>query len=173
MRGGDLRAPAEAARGHAVVEHLGGDHAEVDDVGAGGDRALGERPLELRPRQARVPAGAHARRPELLRERVADAPRHVGVDLLGVEAADVVGLEDAFGDRHPDSLPSTSLNFMLPSGSTTSGYKHKPLASWFSAPTRQRSPMTAWLTCEPAPIEASRTMIVRSMLAPAPMRTPS
>ena len=42
VRCGDHGAAVEAARGDAVVEHLGGDQAEVDGRGAGGGGARGE-----------------------------------------------------------------------------------------------------------------------------------
>ena len=56
-------------------------------------------------RGARVHARAEPGRAQLLRQGAADALGGGLVELLRVQPADVVGLEDAVGDRHVPSLP--------------------------------------------------------------------
>jgi hypothetical protein len=110
VRGGAHQPAVELARADEEVEHLGPDHPGVDHV-----RSLGHHPVavargELRRGQPHVAPEADpelADRPavqpaENPRERAADLLGDVAVDLLAVEAADVVGLEDLRrgGGRH-------------------------------------------------------------------------
>jgi hypothetical protein len=81
------------------VDHRGGDHAEVDDVDAGGLQALGQRCRQLRARQAAIAAdhdAAFAFASAALAEGLADAACHAGVERLVDHAADVIGLENRF-----------------------------------------------------------------------------
>ena len=97
VRGGAHQPAVEALRADEPVEHLGADHPGVEHVGALGDHARrGSGP------PARARSGAcrgRARRagcspPRHARERAADLVRDVAVDLLAVQPADVVCLED-------------------------------------------------------------------------------
>ena len=102
VRGGAHEPAVEVARADQVVEHLGPDLAGVEDVRALGDHALavaarqlgcGEAHVapEAQPELGRGPAGeGRDDADEGLPDRFGD----VAVDLLAVEATDVVGLED-------------------------------------------------------------------------------
>ena len=95
VRRGDLRAALEAVVDDREVEHVGAEHAVVDDVGALLARAVDEGRGERRRRDAHVARHADPRRAQIRDEAAADLPRDVFVDLAGIEPADVVGLEDA------------------------------------------------------------------------------
>ena len=93
VRGGDADAAVEALVGDREVDHLGADEPDVDHVCAavrraldhcGGHRGRGETHI--------APHGDRARL-EMLHVRAAHAVRAVLVELRGVEAANVVGLE--------------------------------------------------------------------------------
>ena len=102
VRGGDHGAAVELARADQLIEHLGGDHAGVEDGAALGDQAVAHPARHLRrldPHVATQPdpqlagllcpqAGEHPG------EGAADEPGGVAVHLLAVEPSDVVGLED-------------------------------------------------------------------------------
>ena len=100
----------ERARADEEVEHLGPDHPRVEHVRALGDHPVAVARRQLRRGQAHVAAeadpqlarGLAAQPGEHARERAADLLGHVAVDLLAVQAADVVGLEDLLrdGGRH-------------------------------------------------------------------------
>ena len=81
VRRGHHRAAVEAAVGHAVIEHLGGDHPEVDDGGARRGRAGGEGRGDPGRRSPRVPADAQTLAVQLLRQGVADALRRRFIEL--------------------------------------------------------------------------------------------
>ena len=97
-----IRPPSRLARADEEVEHLGADLADVEHVRALGDHALAVARGELGRGEAHVAAEADAQLGGGLagevgddaRERAADRLGDVAVDLLAVEAADVVGLED-------------------------------------------------------------------------------
>ena len=103
VAGGAHQAAVEVAAADQPIQHLGADHAGVHDVRALGHQTLAVAQGELGSGQAHVAAQAH---PELAHrlagevregagEAAADGLRRVAVDVLPVEAADVVGLEDA------------------------------------------------------------------------------
>ncbi len=106
VRGGAHQPAVELARADEEVQHLAADLPGVDD-----GRALGDHPFavargELRCRQAHVAAEPDAQLAGGLvrevgqheRERPPDELGDVAVDLLAVQAADVVGLEDLGGN---------------------------------------------------------------------------
>ena len=105
VRGGDHGAAVQPSRGDAEVQHLRGDQPEVDRGGAARGRAGGEGLEQPERRWARIHAGAEPSSPELLRQGAADAFRGGLVQLLGIQAAHVVGFEDAVGNGHAPSLP--------------------------------------------------------------------
>jgi hypothetical protein len=108
VRGGAHQAAREVARADGEIEHLGAHLADVDHARALVADAVDVAGGELRRGQAHVPAhgereAARGRALEVrdhLRERAADLVGHVGVDLLAVQAADVVRLEDPGVNRH-------------------------------------------------------------------------
>ena len=110
VRGGAHQPAVEVARADEEVEHLGPDHPGVEHVGALGDHAvavarrqLGRGEPHVAPQADPQLARRLAAQPgEHERERAADLLGHVAVDLLAVQPADVVGLEDLGGDgrRH-------------------------------------------------------------------------
>ena len=104
MRRGDLRAAVEIVADDGEVEHVGGQHAVVDDVGALLAHAFDEGGGERRRRHAHVARDADRRRLQIGGEAAADLPGDVLVDLARVEAADVVGLEDVWIDLHVISM---------------------------------------------------------------------
>ena len=103
VRGGAHQAAVELARADEPIEHLGADHAGVDDVRALGDQPVAVAAGELRRGQAHVAPEADAQLVRRLageiRERAGEAAPDglggVAVDIVAVDAADVVGLEDA------------------------------------------------------------------------------
>ena len=106
VRGGAHQAAVEAARADEEIEHLGADHPGVEDVGALGHHAravaraqLGRGEAHVAPQPDAQLAGVLAGHVgEHAHERAADLLGPVAVELLAVEAADVVGLEDLWGD---------------------------------------------------------------------------
>jgi hypothetical protein len=108
VRGRTHEAAIEIARAHQVVEHLGADLAGVEDGGALRAHPISVGLGELGRSEAHV---APEPEPELRRrfvleladhagERAADEPGGVEVDVVAIDAADVVGLEDSRVDRH-------------------------------------------------------------------------
>ena len=93
VRGGDGEAAVEPELADGEVEHLRPDHPEVEDVGPGVGGALDRRPGHGRGRHAHVAADGDPARPELLDVGPADRVGALLVELLPVEAADVVRLE--------------------------------------------------------------------------------
>jgi hypothetical protein len=89
-----------------VVEHLGADHSRVQDRAALGDEALADAAAHLRGLVSHVSAETDAEVRGLLlaqpgedsREGAPDEAGGLAVELAAVEAADVVGLEDARRD---------------------------------------------------------------------------
>ena len=100
----------EPARADEEVEHLRPDHPGVEHVGALGQHPVAVARGQLRRAQPHVAAEPDPQRARRLaaqpredaRERAPDPLGQVAVDLLAVEAADVVGLEDVGRDgrRH-------------------------------------------------------------------------
>ena len=95
VRRGDLRAAVELVADDREVQHVGGEHPVVDDVGALLARAVDEGGGQRRRRQAHVarhgdPAAPRDRR----RSRGRSAARRASLISAGYSAADVVGLED-------------------------------------------------------------------------------
>jgi len=103
VAGGEHRAgEVEAAGGE--VEVVGGAHADVDDVGAAPGGALGERGRQPGRGGAHV-AGDHDRvAAGQLDERGADLAGEPGVQLVGHQPADVVGLDELGEVGHRASL---------------------------------------------------------------------
>ncbi len=167
------RAAVETAIGDAEVEHLGGDHAEAGHPGSGGLGADRKGGGELGRRQPRIVPDGQPASAELGGQRGADAPGAFGVELLRVQAANVVGLEDIGRDGHRPSTPSNSRNFTAPSASTVPGNRQQPLAITLSAPIRQPSPTTAFTRWLFSPTTAPLTTTLRSTLALGPTVTPS
>ena len=97
VRGGDLDAAVVPVPRDGEIEHVGAHHAVVDDVGPLAGRALDERRRHRRRREPHVARHGDALRAEVGDEAAADQARRLLVDLLGIESADVVGLEDVDG----------------------------------------------------------------------------
>ncbi len=116
MRGGAHQPAVELARADEEVEHLGADLAGVEHVCALAEHAVAVAGRELGRGQAHVASEADAQLADGLarqarehaREPAADLLGDVAVDLLAVEAADVVGLEDLgrWGTWHPAANPT-------------------------------------------------------------------
>ena len=108
VRGGHHRAAVEVPRADQVVEHLGGDHPGVDHLGALEDHPVAQLRRHLRRGQAHVAAEADPQFARLFlaqsrqdaHERAPDVVRGALVELLAVDATDVVGLEDARVQLH-------------------------------------------------------------------------
>src|SRR6202034_3184487 len=108
VRGGADQAAVEPARADDVVTDLGRGLAGVDDVDALGEQAVAVAAGELRRRQAHVvcqgdPQVSCALARELgedAGEGAADLLGDVAVDLLAVDPANVVGLEDLGVEVH-------------------------------------------------------------------------
>ena len=95
VRCGDAHATVEPELADRVVDHLGADHPEVEDVRAAVSGAVDQRSRHRRRRDAHVAADRDAARLEVLDVRAADRVRALLVQLVRIDAADVVGLEDA------------------------------------------------------------------------------
>src|ERR671936_311824 len=93
VRGGDLDPAVEAEVADGEVEHLGADEPELEDVYAGLRGAADGRRGHGRRGDAHVPADGDLPRLELLRVGAADRVRALLVELVGIDPADVVGLE--------------------------------------------------------------------------------
>jgi hypothetical protein len=110
VRGRAHQAAVELARAHEEVEHLGPDHPGVEHARALGDHAVAVAGGQLgrgQPHVAPEPDPQLAHRPAAHRRQHAgegapDPLGDVAIDLLAVQAADVVGLEDRVrdGGRH-------------------------------------------------------------------------
>ena len=98
VAGGEHRRRRVEAAGGEVAE-VGGGQAEVDDVGARHQRALGEGGDQRFGRRPGVAADEHAGRPGEGHEGVADAPGDRLVELVGIDPANVIGLEDGVERR--------------------------------------------------------------------------
>ena len=93
VRGGEHRARrVKVARG--VVEEVRGGETEVEDLDADMARAVGEGLAEAHPRGAHVARDDDPGRADERGERRSDRAGQLFVDLIGVGAPDVVGLED-------------------------------------------------------------------------------
>ena len=100
VAGGDGRAGVVAALVHREVEHLGGGQPQRGHIGPGRSRPADERGTDAGRRQAHVVTHRHAARTGDGDERPAHALGALLVDLLAVEAADVVRLEYGRVQRH-------------------------------------------------------------------------
>ena len=98
VAGGEHRGRRVERAGGEVAE-VGGGQPEVDDVGAGDQRALGEGGDQRLGRRAGVAADEHAGRPGERHEGVADAAGDRFVELVGIDPANVIGLEDGVERR--------------------------------------------------------------------------
>ena len=104
------------------VGDVGGGHAEVDDVEALVEHALGEGRRQLHAGGAHVAGDEHPGGAVVLGREAgeggADALAVVGVELAGAQAADVVGLEDGVEVTHgPGHDSGASVN-----GPSTAGH---------------------------------------------------
>jgi hypothetical protein len=95
-----LGAPFEPIVHHAEVEHVGAQHPEVGHIGSLLAGSLDECGCESWGGNAHVARDADMFGSEVADEAAADEPCHFFVDLAGVKAADVVGLEDLGVDAH-------------------------------------------------------------------------
>ena len=95
VRGGDADAAVELELADGEIDHLRPDHPEVEHVGAAVGGAVDQRRGHRRRREAHVAADRDPPRLELLDVGAADRVRAFLVELVRVDAADVVGLEDA------------------------------------------------------------------------------
>ena len=160
VRGGDHGAAVELARADQLVEHLGGDHAGVEDGAALRDQAVAHPAGHLRrldPHVATQPdpqlAGLlAAQASEHPGEGAADEPGGVAVHLLAVQPADVVGLEDPGWDGDHQCPPAPPLR--VRAGGVAAGtVKTRPSAPRSSAraiaasPACRRAPACSW--CRP------------------------
>ena len=106
VRRGDLDPTVEAELAHGEVEHLGPDHPEVQNVRAAvrgtRDHGRGHR----RRVHAHVAADRDALRLELLHVGAADRVRALLVELLAVDPADVVRLENSGIEHRADATGS-------------------------------------------------------------------
>ena len=103
VRGGDAHAAFELELADRVVDHLGADQPEVEHVGAAVGRALDQSRRHRRRRHAHVAPDRDRARLEVLDVGASDRVRALLVELGGVEAADVVRLED-LGIEHALTL---------------------------------------------------------------------
>ena len=93
MRGGE-HGPGGVETAGGEVQHVGGGEPEVDDRHPVGSGPLGERPGQLDPRLAHVAGHQQARPAGEPGHGHPDGPELVGVELVGDDPADVVGLKD-------------------------------------------------------------------------------
>ena len=100
VRRGDLRAAFEPLAGHREVQHVGRHHPEVHDVAALRERPLDERGGNRGRREAHVARHADSSGAEIGDERAADLAGDLLVDLTGIHAPHVVGLENALVHVH-------------------------------------------------------------------------
>ena len=94
VRGGDADAAVEPELADGEVDHLGADQPEVEHVGARVGGAVDQRGGHRRRGEAHVAPDGDPPRLEVLDVGAADRVRALLVELVGVDAADVVGLED-------------------------------------------------------------------------------
>src|SRR5215210_2676753 len=100
MRGGDHDSAVEAELRDGEVEHLGPNEAYVHHVGAALPSAADRRFGNRRRRQTRVSPHGQGVQVEHLDERSPDAAGAALVDLVGVDAPEVVRLENLRIERH-------------------------------------------------------------------------
>ncbi len=93
MRGRHGHAAVEPELADREIEHLGADHADVDDIGAAVGRALDQRCGHRRRREPHVAADGDPARLELLDVRAPDRVGALLVELGRIEPAHVVRLE--------------------------------------------------------------------------------
>ena len=101
VRGGDAHAALELELADRVVDHLGADQPEVEHVGAAVGCALDQGRGHRRRRDACVAADRDAARLEVLDVGAADRVCALLVELVRIEAADVVRLEDLGIEHEP------------------------------------------------------------------------
>ncbi len=100
VRRRNLRAAGMISAGDGEIHHVGRQHAVVGDVDALFDDAVDEGRDERRRREPHVVADGDLARAEIRREAGADGFRAVLVDVVRIDAADVVGLEDVGIEFH-------------------------------------------------------------------------
>jgi hypothetical protein len=106
VRRGDAHAAVEAELADGVVDHLGADEPEVEDVGAAVGRPFDQRGRHRRRREPHVAADGDPARPEMLDVAPSDPVGAVLVELRRVDPADVVGLENGRREHAPDARGS-------------------------------------------------------------------
>ena len=108
------------ARGE--IAEVGGGQSEVEDVGAGDRGAFSEGGHQRFRRRPRIVAYEDAGRSGERDERVPDPARDRLVELVGIDAANVVGLEDdverSVGHREPRVLTARSGTEIVPGGAS-------------------------------------------------------
>ena len=85
---------------HGEIHHVGRQHPIVVDVDALFGDAVDERGLERGRRQPHVVAHRDLARSKVRGKRGADRPGSSLVDVIRIDAADVVGLEDVRVELH-------------------------------------------------------------------------
>jgi hypothetical protein len=112
VRGGAHQPPVQLAGANEEVEHLASDHARVEHLHTLRQQALAIVRGQLGGAEAHIVSKSHAQllhglareSGEHVRERAADLLCHLAVDLLAVEAADVVRREDLGWGRGAHAL---------------------------------------------------------------------
>ena len=99
MRGGDADAALEPELADGEVDHLRPHHPELEHLGAPVDGALDERRGHRGGGEAHVAADRDPRRREVLDVGAADRIGAFLVELVLVDTADVVGLEDGWREH--------------------------------------------------------------------------
>ena len=94
MRSGDDDSARVIGRAHGEIEHIGRDAADIHDIHARVYQAGGERSFQLRRRFARVHAHHHCLRSKEIRVRFRDAIVRFFVEVIRIDAANVVGAKD-------------------------------------------------------------------------------
>jgi hypothetical protein len=101
VRRRDLRAAIQLVGRHRVIHLVGADQPVIGDVTALQHGAVDERPGERRRRDAHVARHGVLAGSQVGDKRAAELVEQLFGDLGGVEAADVVGLEDGRVDHDP------------------------------------------------------------------------
>jgi hypothetical protein len=93
VTGGDHDAAGCLQMIRLEVDLFGATHADVDQLAAGGVKAIGQGCLQRRAAHAHVASEHHRTGSQLRRHGQADAARQIFVEFIGNAATDVVGLE--------------------------------------------------------------------------------
>ena len=118
VRRGDGDPAVEAKLADGVVEHLGADHPDVDDVGAAVERSAQDGCSHRGSMRAHVASDGDRLRLELLDEPPADAVGALLVKLGRVDPSHVICLEDRGLERHRSILGVVPPGGRVEGGST-------------------------------------------------------